>query len=171
MRRVRTADEIEQAVQSARREAHAAFGDGTLYVEKLIDQPRHIEVQIFADHGGQVVHLFERECSVQRRHQKVIEESPSPVLTPELRARMTSAAVAIARAVAYRNAGTIEFLVAGTSFYFLEMNTRLQIEHPVMVLNRLGADQTKIRGEHMSSGRSDVRMNTSHLPSDVLGVL
>src|SRR5256885_3269605 len=113
MRRVRTADEIEHALQAARREAHAAFGDGTLYVEKLIDQPRHIEVQIFADHGGQVVHLFERECSVQRRHQKVIEESPSPVLTPELRARMTSATVAIARAVPYRNAGTIEFLVAG----------------------------------------------------------
>ena len=131
MRRVRSADEIEQSVQAARREAHAAFGDGTLYVEKLIDEPRHVEVQVFADQGGQVVHLFERECSVQRRHQKVIEESPSPVLTPELRARMTAAAVAIARAVAYRNAGTVEFLVDGTSFYFLEMNTRLQVEHPV----------------------------------------
>jgi 3-methylcrotonyl-CoA carboxylase alpha subunit len=131
MRRVRAAGETTEAIQAARREADAAFGDGTLYVEKLIDEPRHVEVQVFADSHGQVVHLFERECSVQRRHQKVIEESPSPGLTPELRARMTAAAIAATRAVEYRNAGTIEFLVDGTSFYFLEMNTRLQVEHPV----------------------------------------
>jgi acetyl-CoA carboxylase biotin carboxylase subunit len=131
MRRVRDAGEVEPAIQAARREAHAAFGDGTLYVEKLIDQPRHVEVQVFADSHGQVVHLFERECSVQRRHQKVIEESPSPALTPELRARMTAAALAVTRAVEYRNAGTVEFLVDGASFYFLEMNPRLQVEHPV----------------------------------------
>jgi acetyl-CoA carboxylase biotin carboxylase subunit len=131
MRRVRDAGEVEPAIQAARREAHAAFGDGTLYVEKLIDQPRHVEVQVFADSHGQVVHLFERECSVQRRHQKVIEESPSPALTPELRARMTAAAIAVTRAVEYRNAGTVEFLVDGASFYFLEMNPRLQVEHPV----------------------------------------
>src|SRR5258705_852708 len=131
MRRVRAAGEVEPAIQAARREAHAAFGDGTLYVEKLIDQPRHVEVQVFADRHGRVVHLFERECSVQRRHQKVIEESPSPALTSEQRARMTAAAIAVTRAVEYRNAGTIEFLVDGASFYFLEMNTRLQVEHPV----------------------------------------
>jgi 3-methylcrotonyl-CoA carboxylase alpha subunit len=131
MRRVTDAADITQAIEAARREATAAFGDGTLYVEKLIDAARHVEIQVFADHRGQAVHLFERECSVQRRHQKVIEESPSPALTSELRARMTTAAVAMARTVEYRNAGTIEFLVDGSSFHFLEMNTRLQVEHAV----------------------------------------
>jgi 3-methylcrotonyl-CoA carboxylase alpha subunit len=133
MRTVRDAGEIETAVQAARREAGAAFGDATLYVERLVDRPRHVEVQVFGDAHGRVVHLFERDCSAQRRHQKVIEESPSPAVTPALRARMTEAAVAAAKAVGYRNAGTIEFLVdaGGASFYFLEMNTRLQVEHPV----------------------------------------
>ena len=131
MRRVRHAGEIDESIQAARREAVAAFGDGTLYVERLVEEPRHVEVQVFADDHGHVVHLFERECSVQRRHQKVIEESPSPALTPAVRARMTEAACAAARAAQYRNAGTIEFLVDGSSFYFLEMNTRLQVEHPV----------------------------------------
>ena len=105
--------EALEAIQAARREAEAAFGDGTLYVERLIERPRHVEVQIFADNHGHVVHLFERECSVQRRHQKVIEESPSLVVTPTLRARMTDAAVQAARACGYRNAGTVEFLVDG----------------------------------------------------------
>jgi acetyl/propionyl-CoA carboxylase alpha subunit len=138
MRRVLDAGGIAEAVQGARREATAAFGDGTLYVERLIERARHVEVQILADHHGQVVHLFERECSVQRRHQKVIEESPSPAVTPELRSRITGAAVQAAVAVGYRNAGTIEFLLdrpgeGGTqpAFHFLEMNTRLQVEHPV----------------------------------------
>ena len=124
-----------EAIGAARREAVAAFGDGTLYVERLIERPRHVEVQIFADSHGNVVHLFERECSVQRRHQKVIEESPSPAVSAELRRRMGDAAVAAARAAGYRNAGTIEFLVEGegehATFFFLEMNTRLQVEHPV----------------------------------------
>src|SRR5439155_20100006 len=111
MRRVRTAAEMGDAIQTARREALAAFGDGTLYVERLVDRPHHVEVQVFADDHGHAVHLFERECSVQRRHQKVIEESPSPVLTPRLRTRMTDAAIAAARAAEYRNAGTVEFLV------------------------------------------------------------
>ncbi len=111
MRTVREAAEIEAAVQAARREAGAAFGDGTLYVERLVERPRHVEVQVFGDAHGHVVHLFERDCSAQRRHQKVIEESPSPAVTPALRARITDAAVAAAQAVGYRNAGTIEFLV------------------------------------------------------------
>jgi acetyl-CoA carboxylase biotin carboxylase subunit len=135
MRIVREAGDASAALRGARREAAAAFGDPTLYVERLMEQPRHVEIQVFADAHGEVVHLFERECSLQRRHQKVIEESPSPALTPELRARMGEAAVAAAHAAAYRNAGTIEFLVDGTGddarFYFLEMNTRLQVEHPV----------------------------------------
>jgi 3-methylcrotonyl-CoA carboxylase alpha subunit len=138
MRTVRDAADIDESVRAARRESTAAFGDGTLYVERLIESPRHVEVQVFADDHGHVVHLFERECSVQRRHQKVIEESPSPALTAGLRSRMTTAAVAAAKAAGYRNAGTIEFLVDGSRagsadapFYFLEMNTRLQVEHPV----------------------------------------
>ena len=131
MRIVREAGDVDSAIDAARREAAGAFGDGTLYVERLIENARHVEIQIFADDHGHVVHLLERDCSVQRRHQKVIEESPSPALTAGLRARMTAAAVAVARAAGYRNAGTIEFLVAGDAFYFLEMNTRLQVEHPV----------------------------------------
>jgi acetyl-CoA carboxylase biotin carboxylase subunit len=135
MRRVQEKSETVEAIQAARREATAAFGDGTLYVEHVINRARHVEVQIFGDHHGQIVHVFERECSVQRRHQKVIEESPSPALTAGLRDAITSAAVRAAKAVAYRGAGTIEFLLEGTGdaarFYFLEMNTRLQVEHPV----------------------------------------
>jgi acetyl-CoA carboxylase biotin carboxylase subunit len=138
MRLVGIGDEIVTAVQSARREALAAFGDGTLYVERLLTRAHHVEVQVFGDAHGEVVHLFERDCSLQRRHQKVIEESPSPVLTEALRERLTTAAVCAARAVGYRNAGTVEFLVderdtahAGRAFYFLEMNTRLQVEHPI----------------------------------------
>ena len=135
MRVVRDHDTARTLIPAARREAIASFGDGTLYVERLIERPRHVEVQVFGDAHGQVVHLFERECSIQRRHQKVIEESPSPALTPPLRAAMGAAAVAAARAAGYVNAGTIEFLLEGAGdaaqFYFLEMNTRLQVEHPV----------------------------------------
>jgi acetyl/propionyl-CoA carboxylase alpha subunit len=135
MRRVHETSGIDDAIRAARREAIAAFGDGTLYVERLLERPRHVEVQVFGDHYGRVAHLYERECSAQRRHQKVIEESPAPALTPMLRDRITAAAVTAARAVGYRNAGTLEFLVEGEGedarFYFLEMNTRLQVEHPV----------------------------------------
>jgi acetyl-CoA carboxylase biotin carboxylase subunit len=135
MKTARNADDLVAAIAQARREAVAAFGDGTLYVERLIDHPRHVEFQVLADRHGHVVHLFERECSIQRRHQKVIEESPSPVVSPALRQRMGEAAIAVARAAGYVNAGTIEFLVEGAGdsarFYFLEMNTRLQVEHPV----------------------------------------
>jgi acetyl-CoA carboxylase biotin carboxylase subunit len=131
MRRVADAAAIDESIQQARREATAAFGDGTLYVEHLVERPRHVEVQVFADRHGQVVHVFERDCSTQRRHQKVIEESPSPAVNAALRSRITDSAVAGARAAGYRNAGTVEFLVDGGNFYFLEMNTRLQVEHPV----------------------------------------
>jgi acetyl-CoA carboxylase biotin carboxylase subunit len=135
MRVVRSAAEAVELIPAARRESAGAFGDGTLYVERLIERPRHIELQIFADGYGNAVHLFERECSLQRRHQKVVEESPSPALAPAVRERMGTAAVAAARAAGYRNAGTIEFLLEGEGddarFYFLEMNTRLQVEHPV----------------------------------------
>ena len=135
MKVVRDPSAMTEAVAAARREAQASFGDGTVYVERLVDRPRHIEIQVFADAHGQAVHLFERECSMQRRHQKIIEESPSPALTPAVRARMGAAAVAAAQAAGYRNAGTVEFLLEGSGdearFYFLEMNTRLQVEHPV----------------------------------------
>lgn len=135
MRTVRAPDRLNEAIGEARREAESAFGDGTLYVERLLDRPRHVEVQIMADHAGRVVHLHERDCSIQRRHQKVVEEAPAPGLTPAVRARLTSAAVAAARAAGYRNAGTVEFLVDGAgddaTVAFLEMNTRLQVEHPV----------------------------------------
>jgi len=137
MRVVAEREDAGDAIRAARREALAAFGDGALYVEKLIAHPRHIEVQIFADAEGRVVHLFERECSVQRRHQKVIEESPSPAISPSVRSQITAAAVRAATIASYRNAGTVEFLVdlsptrPDAPFYFLEMNTRLQVEHPV----------------------------------------
>jgi acetyl-CoA carboxylase biotin carboxylase subunit len=135
MRAVAQKDSAVDLIAAARREAISAFNDGTLYVERLIEKPRHVEVQIFGDSRGNVVHLFERECSIQRRHQKIIEESPSTVLTPAVRAAMTEAAVAAGRAAGYVNAGTIEFLLEGSGdearFYFLEMNTRLQVEHPI----------------------------------------
>src|SRR5687768_10161457 len=135
MKVVRDEGGLGPSIAQARREALAAFGDGTLYVERLIQNPRHIEFQILADAHGHVIHLFERECSIQRRHQKVIEETPSTAVTPALRTRMGNAAVAVARAAGYRNAGTIEFLLEGKGdtalFYFLEMNTRLQVEHPI----------------------------------------
>src|SRR5687768_8660566 len=135
MRVVREDGAAVESIQAARREASAAFGDGTLYVERLIERPRHVEIQVFGGADGNVVHLFERECSIQRRHQKVVEESPSPGLGAAVRARMGEAAVAAAKAVGYQNAGTIEFLVEGAgdtaTFYFLEMNTRLQVEHAV----------------------------------------
>ncbi|CUS81266.1 acetyl-CoA carboxylase, biotin carboxylase subunit [Candidatus Kryptobacter tengchongensis] len=132
MRMVKSEDELENAWQTARAEAEAAFGNPALYIEKFIERPRHIEIQILADEHGNVIHLGERDCSIQRRHQKLVEESPSPIVTPELREAMGQAAVKGAKSVKYRNAGTIEFLVdKNGNFYFMEMNTRIQVEHPV----------------------------------------
>ncbi len=132
MRLVRQATELDAALRMARNEAAAAFGDGAVYIERYVPEPRHIEIQVLADAHGHVVHLGERECSIQRRHQKLVEESPSPFVDGAMRARMGDAACRIARAGGYVNAGTVEFLVdADRNFYFLEMNTRLQVEHPV----------------------------------------
>lgn len=132
MRVVEKDEEFEEQMERAVSEATSAFGDGSVFIEKYVTQPRHIEFQIFGDQHGNVVHLFERECSIQRRHQKVIEEAPSSILTPELRKKMGEAAVNVAKAANYYNAGTVEFIVDGNlNFYFLEMNTRLQVEHPV----------------------------------------
>lgn len=136
MRIVQTENELQDAIDSARREALNAFGDDRLLIEKYVANAHHVEVQVFGDTYGNLIHLFERECSVQRRHQKIIEETPSPLLTPEIREKMGEAAVKAARAVNYFNAGTVEFIFDPdlSSFFFLEMNTRLQVEHPVTEL-------------------------------------
>ncbi|HEV2707425.1 MAG TPA: acetyl-CoA carboxylase biotin carboxylase subunit [Pyrinomonadaceae bacterium] len=156
MRFVSTEAELASALETARSEAEAAFGDSSVYVEKAVERPRHIEIQIFSDTHGNHVHLGERECSIQRRHQKVIEECPSPIGDPQLRERMGAAAVQIARACDYVGAGTVEFLVSDVTreFYFLEMNTRLQVEHPVteMVTGRdLVREQIRVAAGHALS--------------------
>jgi acetyl/propionyl-CoA carboxylase alpha subunit len=134
MRVVREPSELEDALQAARREAKAAFGDDRVFFERYVERPRHVEIQVLADGQGAVVALGERECSIQRRHQKVLEESPSPALDPSLRAAMSDAAVRFARAIGYRSAGTVEFMLAGRDFYLLELNGRIQVEHPVTEL-------------------------------------
>lgn len=164
MRVVDSEDELEGALRSARSEAESAFGDPTVFIEKFVEDPRHVEFQILADKHGNVIHLGERECSVQRRHQKLIEESPSCILDESLRSAMGNAAVQAAVAVGYSNAGTIEFIVdKHRHFYFLEMNTRLQVEHPVTEL-RTGLDlvREQIRvaaGEPLSLTQDDVRLS------------
>ena len=134
MRVVRDATELDEALTAARREAKAAFGDETVFCERYVERPRHVEIQLLADAQGNVAALGERECSIQRRHQKVLEESPSPALDADLRARMSEAAVAFAKAVGYRSAGTAEFMLDGRDFWFLELNGRIQVEHPVTEL-------------------------------------
>jgi acetyl/propionyl-CoA carboxylase alpha subunit len=134
MRVVREPGELDEALAAAAREAKSAFGDDTVFCERYVERPRHVEIQLLADGQGSVVALGERECSIQRRHQKVLEESPSPALDPELRARMSEAAVAFARGIGYRSAGTAEFMLDGRDFFFLELNGRIQVEHPVTEL-------------------------------------
>ena len=168
MRRVNSEAEIESAVRDARSEAERAFRSGQIYVEKLLENPRHIEIQLLGDEHGHLIHLGERECSLQRRHQKVMEECPSPLVAahPEMRAAMGDAAVRIARAAGYYNAGTAEFLVdSNRNFYFLEMNTRLQVEHPVTELaTALDLVHWQIRiaaGEHLTVRQHDVSLRGS----------
>jgi len=149
MRIVEREGDLEAALGAAAREAEAAFGDGRIFLEKYLARPRHIEVQLLGDRYGKIVALGERECSIQRRHQKIIEESPSPAVNDRLRARMLEAAIRLAGAVGYRNAGTVEFLLDGDNFYFLEVNARLQVEHPITEI-RFGCDlvseQLKLAG-------------------------
>ena len=164
MRVVEGAGELGRAFEMAGSEAQSAFGDGRVFIEKYIQEPRHVEFQILADQHGNAVHLFERECSVQRRHQKVIEEAPSAVLTPDVRRAMGEAAVEAARACGYVNAGTVEFLVdADLNFYFMEMNTRLQVEHPVTEAITgldLVAEQLRVaEGEALGYGQDDLAIN------------
>jgi acetyl-CoA carboxylase, biotin carboxylase subunit len=164
MRIVAAETDMAGAWRDASSEAQNAFGDARLYLEKYVERPRHIEIQIFGDMHGHIVYLGERECSVQRRHQKVIEESPSPVMTPELRRAMGKAAVRLAKEAAYTNAGTVEFLVnAAQNFYFLEVNTRLQVEHPVTELVT-GLDLVKLQirvaaGEPLPFSQKDVTLS------------
>lgn len=147
MRVVRAASDLEAAIEASRREAEKAFGDGALLLEKYIERARHIEVQILGDLHGNLIYLFERECSIQRRHQKIIEESPSPIVDPELRRRMCEAALAAGRAIGYTNAGTVEFILAPSGeFHFIEVNTRLQVEHPVTEMIT-GLDLVKLQIE------------------------
>ena len=190
MREVRAAAELPDAVRSARAEAARSFGDDTVFLERLLDAPRHIEIQVVGDAHGHVVHLGERECSIQRRHQKVVEEAPSPAVSPELRERMGSTAVALAEKLGYVGVGTVEFLVdewrisahasasedAGLAlpgYYFLEMNTRLQVEHPVteevygvdlVALQLASPTASRCRSPRTRCGPGDTRSRSGSTP-------
>lgn len=164
MRVVENENEFQEQMERAISEAKSSFGDGSVFIEKYVDSPRHIEIQVLADKYGNTVHLFERECSIQRRHQKVVEESPSSILTPEIRKKMGDAAVMVAKSCNYTSTGTVEFLVdEQLNFYFLEMNTRLQVEHPVTEMITgidLVEEQIKIaRGEKLSFTQDDLTIN------------
>jgi acetyl-CoA carboxylase biotin carboxylase subunit len=164
MRIVETPDDLEEAMSRAQSEAISAFGNGAVFIEKFVTKPRHIEIQVLGDSMGNVVHLFERECSIQRRHQKVVEEAPSALLSGDLRSRMGEAAINVAKSVNYTGAGTVEFLVdADHNFYFLEMNTRLQVEHPVTELITgvdLVREQIRIAaGRSLSFTQGDLEIN------------
>jgi acetyl-CoA carboxylase, biotin carboxylase subunit len=156
-------EELRKAVRVARQEAEKAFGDGSLYLEKLLTGPRHVEVQVMGDHEGNVIHLYERECSMQRRRQKILEEAPSPGISPKVREKMAGAAVQLAREVGYTSAGTVEFLVEGEEFYFIEMNTRIQVEHPVTeTLTGVDLVKEQLRiagGDPLSLKQEDVPFN------------
>ncbi|HEU4902742.1 MAG TPA: biotin carboxylase N-terminal domain-containing protein, partial [Flavisolibacter sp.] len=164
MRVVEKEEDLEEQMQRAISEAQAAFGDGSVFIEKYVSSPRHIEVQVIADKHGNVIHSFERECSIQRRHQKVVEETPSSVVTPGLREKIGDAAVLVARSCNYTSVGTVEFLMDDSlNFYFLEMNTRLQVEHPVSEMITgldLVEEQIRIaRGEKLRYSQDDLKLN------------
>ena len=164
MRAVYEEKDLAEQMQLAISEATSAFGDGSVFIERYVTEPRHIEIQIIADQHGNVLHLFERECSIQRRHQKVVEEAPSAVLSPALREEMGQAAIRVAKACDYEGAGTVEFLLdAQNRFYFLEMNTRLQVEHPVTeCITGLDLVEQQIRiarGEELSIKQEDLKIN------------
>ena len=162
MRAVYEEDELIRAMESTQSVAASAFGDPTVYIEKYLERPRHIEFQVMADESGNVIHLADRECSIQRRHQKLIEEAPSPIMTPELRERMGSAAVNAAEYIGYENAGTVEFLYSNGDFYFLEMNTRIQVEHPITeVITGVDLVKEQIRvacGEELRFTQKDINI-------------
>ena len=163
MRIVESPAGLAQAIEGARREAKAAFGNGTVFLERWLTKSRHVEIQVLGDQHGNLVHLFERECSIQRRHQKIIEEAPSPALNPALRERMGRAALDAVRAIRYHSAGTVEFLLSGEEFFFLEVNTRLQVEHPVTeAITGLDLVREQLRiaeGEALGYGQADLRID------------
>ena len=164
MRVVENEAHLEEQMQRAISEATSSFGDGSVFIEKYVSSPRHIEIQVLADNFGNTVHLFERECSIQRRHQKVVEESPSSILTPDIRKKMGEAAVMVAKSCQYTSTGTVEFLLdENLNFYFLEMNTRLQVEHPVTEMITgidLVEEQIRIaRGEKLRFTQDDIKIN------------
>lgn len=161
MKVVRKTEELRETIESTQRVAKSSFGDATVFIEKYLEMPRHIEFQILADNYGNIIHVGDRECSIQRRHQKLIEESPSPIMTPELRERMGSDAIKAAAAINYTNAGTIEFLYSKGDYFFLEMNTRLQVEHPITEIVTgvdLAKEQLRIAsGEELTYKQSDIQ--------------
>ena len=173
MRVVESDDELDEAVDGARREAAAAFGDDTIFLERWLSSSRHVEIQVMGDEHGNAVHCFERECSIQRRHQKIIEEAPSSAVSPELREKMGAAAVAAARAISYTSAGTVEFLLDGEDFWFLEMNTRLQVEHPVTEeitgLDLVREQILVAQGDQLSFTQDDLVINGHAIEARIYG--
>ena len=163
MRVVYEEDELARAIESTQNLAQATFGDGTVYIEKYIEKPRHIEFQVLADNHGNTIHVCDRECSIQRRHQKLIEEAPSPIMTEELRQRMGESAIKAAKSVDYNSAGTVEFMYSNGEYYFLEMNTRIQVEHPITEAITgvdLVKQQIKVAsGEKLDYSQDDIKVN------------